>query len=76
MNPRREPAEEACIETMDNTTSPWTAVYHALPCAGELARAAHGAGTGTERQAQSASQSDSDAVQPSRDALSAIHSNH
>jgi hypothetical protein len=74
MNPRPERTVEACIETMDNTTSPWMALYHALPCAGEPTRAAHG--TGTERQAQSASQPDSDAVYPTRDALSATYSNH
>jgi hypothetical protein len=70
MNPSHE-RTEACIETMDNTTSPWMAVYHALPCAGEPTRAAHGTGIRTKRQAQSASQPDSDAVYPSRDALSA-----
>jgi hypothetical protein len=50
MNPRHE-RTEACIETMDNTTSPWMAVYHALPCAGEPTRAAHGTGIRTKRQA-------------------------
>ncbi len=73
MDPRSERKEEACIETLDNTTSPWTAVYHTLPTAGEPTRAAHanGTGTGTERQAQSTSQPDSEAVYPSPDALSA-----
>ncbi len=74
MNPRSEPKDEACIETLDNTTSPWTAVYHTLPTAGEPTRAAHanGTSTGTMRQAQPASQPDSEEVYPSPDALSAI----
>ncbi len=72
MDPRSERKDESCIETMDNTTSPWTAVYHTLPCAGEPTRAAHG--TGTKRQAQPARQPDSEAVHPSPDALSAMYS--